>query len=560
MKFSRAKKAGIVFVGICVFAISLYSFKQDDKNFQIAKNLDIYYTLFRELNLFYVDEVEPNKLVKTSIEKMLESLDPYTNYIPEDDIEDFKFMTTGEYAGIGALISKQNGKIVVSEPYEGFPAQKSGLKAGDILLEVAGKSTEKLSTEDVSSLLKGPASKAVVVKIQRYGQKKPMDIEIIREKIQIDPVPYYGMIDKETGYIRLSNFTVDCTERVKMALIDLKERQGAKSLVLDLRSNPGGLLIEAVRIANLFVPKGQEIVSTRGKVKQWDKVYTATENPIDTVMPIAVLVNRGSASASEIVAGAIQDLDRGMIVGTRTFGKGLVQTTRDLSYNAKLKITTAKYYIPSGRCIQALDYAHRNEDGSVGVVPDSLITKFTTKKGRIVFDGGGVFPDLSVEDDDLSNLAVNLVTQSKVFDYATIFNSKTEKIASPEEFTISSEVYTDFIQFIKGQDFKYESKTEKELDQLLEVAKKEKYYDLSKDEFDKLKEKLGHNIDQDMEHFKTEISELLADEIVSRYYYQKGAIRAALRDDSDLKKAMDILNKPEIYAAIFDKGRVIKAN
>ena len=387
-----------------------------------------------------------------------------------------------------------------------------------------------------------------------------MDIEIIREKIQIDPVPYYGMIDKETGYIRLSNFTVDCTERVKMALIDLKERQGAKSLVLDLRSNPGGLLIEAVRIANLFVPKGQEIVSTRGKVKQWDKVYTATENPIDTVMPIAVLVNRGSASASEIVAGAIQDLDRGMIVGTRTFGKGLVQTTRDLSYNAKLKITTAKYYIPSGRCIQALDYAHRNEDGSVGVVPDSLITKFTTKKGRIVFDGGGVFPDLSVEDDDLSNLAVNLVTQSKVFDYATIFNSKTEKIASPEEFTISSAVYTDFIQFIKGQDFKYESKTEKELDQLLEVAKKEKYYDLSKDEFDKLKEKLGHNIDQDMEHFKSEISELLADEIVSRYYYQKGAIRAALRDDSDLKKAMDILNKPEIYAAIFDKGRVIKAN
>jgi len=560
MKFSRAKKAGIVIVGVFMLAISFYSFKQDDKNFQIAKNLDIYYTLFRELNLFYVDEVEPNKLVKTSIEKMLESLDPYTNYIPEDDIEDFKFMTTGEYAGIGALISKQNGKIVISEPYEGFPAQKSGLKAGDILLEVAGKSTEKLSTEDVSSLLKGPASKMVVVKIQRYGQKKPMDIEIVREKIQIDPVPYYGMIDKETGYIRLSNFTVDCTERVKMALIDLKERQGAKSLVLDLRSNPGGLLIEAVRIANLFVPKGQEIVSTRGKVKQWDKVYTATENPIDTIMPIAVLVNRGSASASEIVAGAIQDLDRGMIIGTRTFGKGLVQTTRDLSYNAKLKITTAKYYIPSGRCIQALDYTHRNEDGSVGVVPDSLITRFTTKKGRIVFDGGGVFPDLLVDDDDLSNLAVNLVTQSKVFDYATVFNSKTEKIAPPEEFTISNDVYADFIQFLKSQDFKYESKTEEELDQLLEVAKKEKYYDISKVEFDQLKAKLGHNIDQDMEHFKPEISELLADEIVSRYYYQKGAIKSALRDDSDVKKALDVINKPDVYAAIFDKGRVIKAN
>lgn len=560
MKISGIKKAGIIAVGVIVLAVGFYSFRQDEKNFQIAKNLDIYYTLFRELNLFYVDDVEPNKLVKTSIDKMLESLDPYTNYIPEDDVEDFKFMTTGEYAGIGALISKQNDKIVIAEPYEGFPAQKAGLRAGDILLEVAGKSTEKLSTEDVSNLLKGPASKPVVVKYQRYGQKKPMDVEIIREKIQIDPVPYYGMLNKETGYIRLSNFTVDCTERVKMALIELKEKHGAKALVLDLRSNPGGLLMEAVRMSNLFIPKGQEIVSTRGKVKQWDKVYTATENPVDTVMPIAVLVNRGSASASEIVAGAIQDLDRGMIIGTRTFGKGLVQTTRDLSYNAKLKITTAKYYIPSGRCIQALDYSHRNEDGSVGVVPDSLITQYKTKKGRIVFDGGGVVPDVTVEDDALSNLAINLVGQSVIFDYATYFNSKTEKIAPPEEFSISPEVYTDFVQFVKGKDFKYESKTEEQLDKLLEVAQKEKYYDISKEEFEKLKQKLGHNIDQDLEHFKTEISELLTDEIVSRYYYQKGAIKSALRDDSDVKKAIDLLSKPDSYASIFDRGRIIKAN
>ncbi len=560
MKFSKTKKAGIVIVGILVFAVSFYSFKQDDKNFQIAKNLDIYYTLFRELNLFYVDDVNPNKLVKTSIDKMLESLDPYTNYISEDDVEDFRFMTTGEYAGIGALISKQKGKIVISEPYEGFPAQKSGLKAGDILLEVAGKSTENLSTEDVSSLLKGPAGKPILVKVERYGLKKPMDIEIIREKIQIDPVPYYGMLDKETGYIRLSNFTENCTERVKIAFIELKEKQGAKSLVLDLRSNPGGLLIEAVRISNLFIPKGQEIVSTKGKVKQWDKVYTATENPIDTVMPIAVLVNRGSASASEIVAGAIQDLDRGMIIGTRTFGKGLVQTTRDLSYNAKLKITTAKYYIPSGRCIQALDYSNRNEDGSVGEIPDSLISKYTTKKGRIVFDGGGVVPDITVEDEVLSNLSANLITQSVVFDYATYFNSTTEKIAAPEVFAITPEMYADFIQFVKKQDFKYESRTEKELDKLLETAKREKYYDLSKDEFEALKIKLGHNIDQDLEHFKKEISEVMTDEIVSRYYFQKGAIKVALRDDRDVEKALEILHKPDGYASIFDAGRIIKSN
>ncbi len=560
MKLSKTKKAAIAIVGICAFVVSFYGFKQDDKNFQIAKNLDIYYTLFRELNLFYVDEVDPNKLVKTSIEKMLESLDPYTNYIPEDDMEDFKFMTTGEYAGIGALISKQNGKIVIAEPYEGFPAQKSGLRAGDVLLEVAGKSTEKLSTEDVSNLLKGPAAKPVVVKIQRYGQKKPMEIQIVREKIQIDPVSYYGMLDKETGYIRLSNFTVDCAERVKMALIELKEKQGAKSLVLDLRSNPGGLLNEAVRITNLFIPKGKEIVSTKGKVKQWDKVYSATENPVDTVMPIAVLVNRGSASASEIVTGAIQDLDRGIIIGTRTFGKGLVQTTRDLSYNAKLKVTTAKYYIPSGRCIQALDYSHRNEDGSVGVIPDSLISKYTTKKGRIVFDGGGVVPDISISDEILSNLSANLVAKSVIFDYATCFNSKTEKIASPEEFTITPEIYADFIQFVKSQNFKYESKTEEELDNLLDVAKREKYYDLSKDEFEKLKAKLGHNLDQDMEHFKKEISELLTDEIVSRYYYQKGAIKAALRDDQDITKAKEVLHNQADYSAIFVPGRIIKAN
>ncbi|NLB93637.1 MAG: S41 family peptidase, partial [Bacteroidales bacterium] len=343
----KLKKIWISILIIAVAGLSFYSFNRDQKNFEIAKNLEIYYSLFRELNMFYVDDINPNKLVKTSIDGMLESLDPYTNFISEDQMEDFRFMTTGEYAGIGALIGKQNDKIVISEPYEGFPAQKFGLKAGDIILEVEGKSTEKMNTEDVSSLLKGPAKKPVKIKLQRPGEKKPFEVDVIREKISIDAVPYYGMVDPKTAYIRLSNFTVNCSEDVKKAFLELRKEK-PEALILDMRSNPGGLLQESVKIVNLFVPKNSEVVSTKGKVKQWDKTYTASAAPIDTTIRIAVLTNRASASASEIVAGAIQDLDRGLVIGERTFGKGLVQTTRDLSYNTKLKVTTAKYYIPSG--------------------------------------------------------------------------------------------------------------------------------------------------------------------------------------------------------------------
>ncbi|HQN93368.1 MAG TPA: S41 family peptidase, partial [Prolixibacteraceae bacterium] len=396
----------------------------DNKNFEIAKNLDIYFSLFRELNTFYVDEIDAGKLVKESIDDMLTSLDPYTTYIPESDIEDFRFMTTGEYGGIGALISKHGDEIMISEPYENFPAHKSGLRAGDVLLEVSGKSTAGMSTEDVSNLLKGSAGQEIKVKIKRYGEKKPLELNIVREKIVIDPISYYGMLDDETGYIYLSNFTKDCGEKVKKTFLELKEEKGAKKLILDLRGNPGGLLMEAVNICNIFIPKDQEVVSTKGKVSEWDKSYKTTGAPVDTLIPIAVIVNRGSASASEIVAGTIQDLDRGVIIGSRTFGKGLVQTTRDLSYNTKLKVTTAKYYIPSGRCIQALDYSHRNEDGSVGHIPDSLISEFSTRNGRKVYDGGGVVPDILVEEKSLSNLSVGLITQFKMFDYATKFRTE----------------------------------------------------------------------------------------------------------------------------------------
>jgi carboxyl-terminal processing protease len=490
---------------------------------------------------------------------MLESLDPYTTYISEDEMEDFRFMTTGEYAGIGALISKQNDKIIIAEPYEGFPAQKFGLRAGDILIEVEGKPTSNMNTEDVSNLLKGPANKPVKIKYERYGEKKPVTIDVVREKISIDAVPYYGMLDKNTAYIRLSSFTANCSNEVKKAFLELKKNE-PHSLVLDLRGNPGGLLTEAVEIVNFFVPKGSEIVSTRGKVTQWDKVYKATSNPIDTVIKIAVLTNSGSASASEIVAGAIQDLDRGIVVGTRTFGKGLVQTTRDLSYNTKLKVTTAKYYIPSGRCIQALDYAHRNEDGSVGNIPDSLITEFTTKKGRKVYDGGGVAPDVKFESESLSSLSIALITKYLIFDFATKFSTENATIASPEEFEINDDIYTQFIAFVKGNNFVYESQSEEELNDLIEHAKKDKYYELAEAEFEALKAKLAPNFDKDSEEFNEEVKELLQDEIVSRYYYQKGAIRAAINDDKGIKKAIEELNSETAYAGYFKSGMKISAN
>ena len=550
------KRFWVVTILVIITGVTFYSFNRDDKNFQIAKNLEIYYSLFRELNMFYVDEVNPNTLVKTSIDQMLESLDPYTNYIPEDQMEDFRFMTTGEYAGIGALIGKQNGKIIISEPYEGFPAQKFGLKAGDIILRVEDKSTENMSTEDVSSMLKGPAKKPVRLNIQRPGNNKPFDVNVVREKITIDAIPYYGMLDDKTAYIRLSNFTANSGEAVRKAYLELK-KQNPESLILDMRSNPGGLLQEAVKIVNMFVPKGEEIVSTRGKVKQWDRTYTATTAPIDTTIRIAVLTNTHSASASEIVAGAMQDLDRGIVVGSRTFGKGLVQTTRDLSYNTKLKVTTAKYYTPSGRCIQSLDYTHRNEDGSVGNVPDSLITEFKTKKGRTVYDGGGIVPDVVIDGEQLSNLSAALLTNYLIFDYATKFSNSVASIASPEEFEITDEIYSDFSGFVKDKNFEYESRSEQMLKELMETAKKEKYFDIASDEFDEMMQKLHPDVEKDLNVFGSEIKSLLKSEIVSRYYYQKGAIRSAIAEDQVIQKAMDELRSAFSYNSYFDPGIII---
>ncbi len=556
----RMKKFFIALAILLTAGFSFYSFTNDQKNFEIAKNLDIFFTLFRELNAFYVDEVNPNTLVKTSIDKMLESLDPYTNYISEADVEDFRFMTTGEYAGIGALISKQNDKIIIAEPYEGFPAQKYGLKAGDIILEVEGKSTSTMETEDVSNLLKGPAMRPVKIKVQRPTDNKILEFDVVREKITIDAVPYYGMLDQNTAYIRLANFTQNCSEDVKKAYLELKSKHNPGSLVLDLRSNPGGLLIESVKIMNLFVPKGTEIVSTRGKVKEWDNVYKAMQNPIDTTVKIAVLINRASASASEIIAGAMQDLDRGLIVGTRSFGKGLVQTTRDLSYNAKLKVTTAKYYIPSGRCIQALDYSHRNEDGSVGLVPDSLVTEFKTKNGRKVYDGGGVVPDLKVDQDMLSTLSVELITRYHIFDFATQFAGKNSAIPQPEEFHITDAIFDEFSEYVRQSGFEYDSQTEDAYAELVKIAKNEKYFEVASDEFKALEARIKPDLNKDLGVFRSEISELLKEEIVSRYYYQKGSVRATLSTDKNITKAIEVLNDQNVFAGFFKAGTTIAPN
>jgi carboxyl-terminal processing protease len=535
---------------LIIVGLGFLGFKADQKNFEISKNLDIFYSLVRELNLFYVDEVKPDKLIKTGIDDMLETLDPYTVYIPESEMDDFKFMTTGEYAGIGAMISKRGNQIIVAEPYEGFPAQKSGLRAGDVFLEVDGKPVDKMVVSDVSEILKGPAKKPVKVKMQRSGEKKAFTLDIVREEIQIDPVTYYGMIDGSTGYLRLSSFTDGCAENVKTAILDLRDKKGAKKLVLDLRSNPGGLLGEAVKVTNLFVNHGQEIVSTKGKVSQWDKTYRATEQPVDSMMPLVVLVNSSSASASEIVAGALQDLDRAVILGNRTFGKGLVQTTRDLSYNSKLKVTTAKYYIPSGRCIQALDYAHRNEDGSVGNIPDSLITVFKTKSGRLVKDGGGVTPDIKIVQDTLSTLAYKLVQDYMVFDFATDFAYKNKSIPPADQFEINDQIYTDFHQFLTEKKFSYESKSEQTLKALIETAKKEKYYNGAQNEFNALEKGLTVSLNQDLDKFSEDIRDLLKDEIVSRYYFQKGAIIAAIGNDKEIKSAISLLQNPTEYSKL----------
>lgn len=554
--FFSKNKLRLLIATLGLYAVVSYSFV--DNYFEVSKNLDIFATLFRELNMYYVDETNPGDLMKKGIDDMLESLDPYTNYIPESDIEDYRYMTTGQYGGIGALIRQKDNKVFVAEPYEGYPAQKGGLQAGDAIIEVNGVATKGKKTDEVSKLLKGSPNTPVRIIVERDGEKKPLEKNIIREEIKVKNVTYYGMINSNTGYIKLSGFTEDAANEVKNAFLELKKDPNFKQLVFDLRGNPGGLLKEAVEIVNLFVDKGQEIVSTKGKIKEWDKTHRATNAPIDTQTPMTVLVNRGSASAAEIVSGALQDLDRAVIVGQRSFGKGLVQQTRPLSYNSQLKVTVAKYYIPSGRCIQALDYSHKNEDGSVEKVPDSLITAFkTVKNGRTVYDGAGIAPDIAIEPEKYANISISLMNKSHVFDYATKYKIAHATIPPAMEFKLSDDEYNDFVKFLDGKEYDYTTKAEKQLEELKKIAEEEKTFDIAKAEYETLKTKLTHNKKEDLIKYKAEIKELLEEEIASRYYYQKGRLQASLNGDKEVAEALTALNDNKKYNSILTT--VVKA-
>jgi carboxyl-terminal processing protease len=537
----------IAFTLIVIGGVSTGFLVQETRDFRIAKNFDIFFSLFRELNTFYVDEIDPDKVIKSGIDNMLKTLDPYTVYYPESEVDDFTFMTTGKYGGIGSMVRNNGDYVIISETYKGFPADKAGIKTGDLLKKVDGLSLKGMSTDQVSEKLKGNPGTEIKVTVERSG--KETEYTLKREKIAVPPVPYFGMIDSKTGYIRFTSFTQDCIEDVKNAVIALKANN-PQQIILDLRGNPGGLLGEAVEIVNLFVGPGNEVVSTKGKVKQFDESFKTTKSAVDDKIALAVLINRGTASASEIVAGAIQDLDRGIIVGQRSYGKGLVQITRPLSYNTQLKVTTAKYYIPSGRCIQARDFSHPNEDGSVGIIPDSLISEFKTRNGRTVKDGGGIAPDIEILPETLSQISAELFLRNFIFDFATSYYWSHPEIKTPEMFSFTDKDYNDFKNFLVSRKFSYKTATEQSLNELISSAKKEKYYDMHKSLFDDLEKDIAHTLDEDLASFRKEISEMLEDEIISRYFYEEGAIAWSIKKDEQVLRAIKALNNREEYNAV----------
>ena len=545
---------------VVLMALGLSSFKQeDDRNFQIAKNLDIFNAIFKELDLFYVDTLNPEKVIQNGVNGMLALTDPYTEYYPEEEVSSLKEMITGKYGGIGAAIRyyKKKDRIAVIEPIEGMPAAEAGVKAGDIILSVGGKDMVRGDlkpqefSEKVSEALRGEPGTSFILKVLRplKNDSTVMEFKITRKNIRNNPVPYYGMVHDSIGYLALSGFTDNCAKDVKKAFIELKDK-GAKALILDLRDNGGGSLQEAVDIVNFFIPKGKEIVVTKGKIRQAAGSFKTANEPIDTGMPLAVLVNGNTASASEILSGSMQDLDRAVIIGTRTYGKGLVQTTRQLPYNGTLKVTTSKYYIPSGRCIQAIDYAKKNADGSVARIPDSLTHVFYTAAGREVRDGGGIRPDIEVKGDKFPNILFYLLNDDLIFDYATQYCLTHPALVSVDSLQITDEDYADFKKLVKDANFTYDRQSEQMLKTLKEVAEFEGYMEGAAEEFKALEQKLNHNLDRDLDYFSGPIKEQIAEEVATRYFFERGAAMQRLKDDADLKKAIKVLTSPAEYRKI----------
>lgn len=521
---------------------------QKDNRFEVSKNLDIFNALIKEVEMFYVDSVDVEKTVRRGINSMLGSLDPYTEYYPEQEMDKLKIMTTGEYGGIGSYIrGREEGGVYIIEPFEGMPAALAGLQAGDRILAIDTVDVTNKSSDEVSSLLKGVPNTKMILKIQRPNEKKPREVELIRKQILVDQVTYYGVRGDGVGYIYLKGFTDKSAQEVKSAFEDLKKNHQIKSLILDLRNNGGGLLESATQIVSMFVPKGKEVVSTKGKVSQWDRTYRTANEPLDTVMPMAVLINGNSASAAEIVSGSLQDMDRAVLVGQRSFGKGLVQSTRELPYEGSVKITMSKYYIPSGRCIQQMDYSHRKADGSVAAIPDSLTSVFYTSKGRPVRDGGGVRPEFEIEEEEMPTMMYYLATDFVLLDFVTNWMQKHKTIPAVEEFTVSDEDFEAFKNYAKEKNFTYDRQSEKVLKNLKEIAKFEGYMNSDSTIFHELEARLTPNLDRDFDLYKEQIKKLMASEIIKRYYFQKGELQESLKDDKVLEKALEVLGDQELY-------------
>lgn len=533
------------------FSQTLSAQGKENRNSAISRNLEIFNDIYKQLDLFYVDTLDADTVIGTGIRAMLRQVDPFTEYYPEDD-EELRQMATGKYAGIGSVVrfySKED-RVMISEPYEGSPSQLAGVRAGDVILSIDGKDVKGMKTPNVSSMLRGEAGTTFLLKVLRDG--KELEFSIMRQTIQMPQVPYYGMVGDSVGYIFLSGFTEGACKEVTQSVRELK-RQGARSLVLDLRGNPGGAVNEAVDIVNLFVPKGQKVMYTKGKMAQTNRDYYAAYEPIDTLMPVVVMVDGGSASSSEIVSGSLQDMDRAVVIGARTFGKGLVQMVRETAYHGGFKVTTGRYYIPSGRCIQAWDYRHLNADGSAGIVPDSLTKVFHTAGGRVVRDGGGIKPDVEVSPDSLPSLVYDLVASDEFFDWCTKYVGEHESVAPPGEIKVTDDEYSDFVQYMQKSGFKYNRRSSEVLDLLRNVARREGYLQGAEAEFAALESKFKMDIVSDMTRFRKEIEPFLEDEIATRYYYQKGAVKQQLTGDPCLEKALQILASPSEYRGILGK-------